>query len=102
MNNWIVFLTLLVACIGCANAINCYFCPNCPYPFNAKLPAVSITVGSTGFCAKKSTSSDPSAPASRGPAEAGLCASPGCRWQYDASGRQIYVCCCTGDYCNCA
>jgi len=100
MNNLIVLLSLLVVCIGCANGINCYFCTNCPYPFNAKLPSVTTTVGTTAFCARKSSSADPSAPNGRGPAEPGLCFSSGCQWRTE-SGRQIYVCCCQGDFCNC-
>ncbi|CAF0772447.1 unnamed protein product [Adineta ricciae] len=102
MKNFTLILALFIAFIGCANAINCYFCANCPYPFNAKLSSVTVSVGSMGYCARKSSSDQASAPNSRGPAEAGLCTAPGCRWQYDpASGRQIYVCCCATDYCNC-
>ncbi|CAF1325465.1 unnamed protein product, partial [Rotaria sordida] len=74
MNNLIILLALLVVFIGYANGdVMCYFCSNCPYPFNAKLTSVTIVRGTTGFCARKSYSSDPSAPNSRGPAEPGLC-----------------------------
>ncbi|CAF5028859.1 unnamed protein product, partial [Rotaria sp. Silwood1] len=87
----------------CANGdVMCYFCSNCPYPFNAKLASVTTARGTTGFCARKSYSADPSAPNSRGPAEPGLCSWLGCKWIIDpTTGRQMYTCCCTSDYCNC-
>jgi hypothetical protein len=25
---------------------------------------------------------------------------PNSRWAYDSTGRQVYICCCIGDYCN--
>ncbi|CAF2981308.1 unnamed protein product, partial [Rotaria sp. Silwood2] len=85
----------------CVNGyVNCFFCANCPNPFTPNSPYVSRGIANTGFCAKKSRSSDPNAPNSRGPAEPGLCVVTGCRWMYDSTGQQIYTCCCDSNFCN--
>ena len=42
---------MIVFSIGCANAIQCYYCANCPYPFNAKSSLVTVSTGGFGYCA---------------------------------------------------
>jgi len=52
MNNLILFLTLLLACTSCANAyVYCYYCPNCPIPFDPNSPYVTRVTSNTNFCA---------------------------------------------------
>ncbi|CAF1133851.1 unnamed protein product [Adineta ricciae] len=98
MNKILLYFALLIVCVGTANAINCYFCGNCPNPFYPS-SAVSVAPSSTGYCAKKSRSSDYRVQATRGPAEPYLCSWSGCRWSADAGG-PLFVCCCRGNLCN--
>jgi hypothetical protein len=46
-----------------------------------------------------STSSEPGAPSTRGPAQPGLCTFNGCQWRivYEIN---TYVCCCNSNLCN--
>ncbi|CAF1354554.1 unnamed protein product [Rotaria sordida] len=102
MNNLLVLLTLLIICLGSASGLTCYFCANCPVPFNPYASSVREVPSDSGYWAvKKSTSSQHGALATRGPAEYGLCYFRGCRWLTESTtGRQIYSCCCTSSYCN--
>ncbi|CAF1292582.1 unnamed protein product [Adineta ricciae] len=101
MNTCTVILVLFVAILGCSNAVKyCYYCTNCPNPFTPNSPYVSVVQSKTGLCAKQSYSSDPLAPNSRGASGSPQCVVTGCRWILDANGRQVYTCCCTGNYCN--
>ncbi|CAF1292492.1 unnamed protein product [Adineta ricciae] len=103
MNTYTTSIILSTSLIfkGCSNAAKyCYYCTNCPNPFTPNSPYVSVVQSKTGLCAKQSYSSDPLAPNSRGASGSPQCVVTGCRWILDANGRQVYTCCCTGNYCN--
>ncbi|CAF0882893.1 unnamed protein product [Adineta steineri] len=101
MNNIIVFLALLIVCVGTANSLTCYYCADCPVPFDRYSPYVTKQYSTTGWCAKKSTTAVYAAKASRGMADPRLCiGGSGCRWTYDSFGAYVYACCCRNDLCN--
>ncbi|CAF0868768.1 unnamed protein product [Adineta steineri] len=102
MKNLILLIGLVMIYIDYTNGISCYYCADCPIPFNAKLNSVTVnTLASTNWCAKKSSTADPNARNSRGPAEPGLCTASGCSWKTGPGGQAIWTCCCQGDFCNC-
>ena len=56
----LVFLNLIVTKtlwnLAYTNAINCYYCANCPVPFAYPAPGVTYVTVNTGFCAVSSLS----------------------------------------------
>ncbi|CAF1232565.1 unnamed protein product [Rotaria sordida] len=55
------FRTLRQGYLGSASGLTCYFCANCPVPFNPYASSVREVPSNSGYCAKKSTSSQPGA-----------------------------------------
>ncbi|CAM4964651.1 unnamed protein product [Rotaria socialis] len=112
MNIVFIILSLITTYIGaavCSNATEisaervsnyCYYCSNCPRPFNPASPYVTTAPSNTGWCAMMSATSSPDGAYTRGVAQPGLCFSSGCSWK-TVAGRRTWVCCCNNqDLCN--
>jgi len=79
--------------------LTCYYCSNCPRPFNPYSMDVSEVISGTGWCAKMSSMNSSDAIYTRGPAAPGLCYSNGCSWKM-VNGVNTWVCCCNQYRCN--
>ncbi|UJR20115.1 hypothetical protein I4U23_023248 [Adineta vaga] len=112
MNISYVVLSILIISIGiseCSNetsivpservASNCYFCSNCPRPFNPYASTVSQVYSSTGWCTMMSRDSSPDGVYTRGVAVPGLCTYNGCAWRM-YNGVNTWICCCNQNLCN--
>ncbi|CAF3524340.1 unnamed protein product [Rotaria socialis] len=102
-------ITTYIGAAVCSNATEisaervsnyCYYCSNCPRPFNPASPYVTTAPSNTGWCAMMSATSSPDGAYTRGVAQPGLCFSSGCSWK-TVAGRRTWVCCCNNqDLCN--
>ncbi|CAF1196989.1 unnamed protein product [Adineta steineri] len=100
---------LYISIIQCNNIISdisneraanyCYFCSNCPNPFDPSSAFVTEVYSKTGWCAMITTDDSPYASYTRGIPPGGVCTVNGCSWK-TMSGVYTRVCCCNQNLCN--